>query len=544
MRGPDDGLPAFVGSHFLPGHVYTFVGAGGKSTGMRKVAGYLRRAGLRVRMSTTTRVGIDEFSAYPAAVVRTDGGLASCLASREPVLLIAGGIDEQQERHTGIAASLIEGASIPGDLVLLVEGDGSRRLPIKAPTDREPVITANSAAVFALMGARAFEETIDAACCYNPEGVLALLGAAGGVFDVPTLLRLAVDARGCRKGVLPGMDYHLVVNQGDLVEKRNTAIRFIRQLRDIHGIMGTVLSWQEEKIYESTTGRPPPYPGDSAQPHAVQPRALIRGAGDLATGVALSLHHAGFQIVMTEIPEPTVIRRTVAFAQAVFQGSQTVEGVTARLSTAEGAEAVLREGRIAVVVDPQSEIRHAFAPDLLVDAILEKRNLGTTMEFAPIVIGLGPGFTAGVDVHAVIETMRGHELGKLIREGSALANTGMPGSIEGKTGERVLRAPVTGRVTLGKRIGDLVRQGETVMSVGGVPITAPFDGCLRGLIHEGIIAARGLKIGDIDPRGESRYCSLVSDKARALGRAVLEAAVILGKDRGVLRLAWKRGPGA
>jgi xanthine dehydrogenase accessory factor len=274
------------------------------------------------------------------------------------------------------------------------------------------------------------------------------------------------------------------------------------------------------------------------------PRALIRGAGDLATGVALSLHHAGFQIVMTEVPEPTVIRRTVAFAEAVFQGSQTVEGVTARLSTAEGAAAVLRAGRIAVVVDPQSEIRHAFAPDLLVDAILEKRNLGTTVEFAPIVIGLGPGFTAGVDVHAVIETMRGHELGRLIREGSALANTGMPGSIDGKTGERVLRAPVTGLVTLAKSIGDLVRQGETVMSVAGVPIIAPFDGCIRGLMHEGIVAARGLKIGDIDPRGESRYCFLVSDKARALGRAVLEAAVILGKERGVLRPAWKRGPRA
>jgi probable selenium-dependent hydroxylase accessory protein YqeC len=254
MSGPDDGLPAFVAQHFRAGHVYTFVGAGGKSTGMRTVAAHLRGAGLRVRMSTTTRVAVDEFSAYPAALARTETALAACLASREPLLLIAGGIDEEQRKHTGIAVSLIEGARVPADLVLLVEGDGARRLPIKAPTEREPVIPANSAAVFALMGASAFEETIGAACCYNSEGVLALLGAAGGVFDVPTLLRLAVDARGCRKGVQPGMFYHLVVNQGDLAEKRNTAVRFIRELHDVHGITGTVLSWREEKIYETTEG--------------------------------------------------------------------------------------------------------------------------------------------------------------------------------------------------------------------------------------------------------------------------------------------------
>jgi xanthine dehydrogenase accessory factor len=274
------------------------------------------------------------------------------------------------------------------------------------------------------------------------------------------------------------------------------------------------------------------------------PRALIRGAGDIATGVALSLHHAGFSIIMTEIGEPTVIRRTVAFAEAVFLGSQTVEGVTAELATAEGAAAVLRAGRVAVIVDPLAEVRVGFAPDVIVDAILEKRNLGTRREHAPIVIGMGPGFTAGEDVHAVIETMRGHELGRLIREGSALANTGLPGSIGGRTGDRVLRAPVPGRVSLAKRIGDLVVRGETLMSVEGVPVSAPFDGCLRGLIHEGIRVPQGLKIGDIDPRGESRYCSMVSDKARALGRAVLEAVLVLGTERGVLHPAWKRGPGA
>jgi xanthine dehydrogenase accessory factor len=266
------------------------------------------------------------------------------------------------------------------------------------------------------------------------------------------------------------------------------------------------------------------------------PRVLIRGAGDLATGVALCLHNAGFQVVMTEIAEPTAIRRTVSFAEAVFEGSQTVEGVTAERAVPDGIAAVLNEGRVAVVVDPAAEVRAGFSPDIVVDAILEKRNLGTTMQLAPIVIALGPGFIAGVDAHAVIETMRGHELGRIITEGSTLANTGVPGSIEGRAGERVLRAPVEGRVALEKRIGDLVRAGETVMSVDGVAVVAPFDGCLRGLIHQGIRVTAGLKIGDIDPRGETRYCFLVSDKARALGRAVLEAALILGGERGLLKI--------
>jgi xanthine dehydrogenase accessory factor len=275
---------------------------------------------------------------------------------------------------------------------------------------------------------------------------------------------------------------------------------------------------------------------------AEPPRALIRGAGDLATGVALSLHNAGFQVVMTEIAQPTVIRRTVAFAEAVYEGSQTVEGVRAERASPDGLEEVLTRGMVAVVVDPAAEVRAELSPDVVVDAILEKRNLGTTVSFAPIVIALGPGFVAGVDVHAVIETMRGHELGRIIIQGSALANTGVPGSIGGKTGERVLRAAVGGPVALRKSIGDLVRAGETVMSVGGTTVVAPFDGCLRGLIHEGIHVAAGLKIGDIDPRGETRYCFMVSDKARALGRAVLEAVLVRGRESG--RLAIRKMPGA
>ncbi len=271
-------------------------------------------------------------------------------------------------------------------------------------------------------------------------------------------------------------------------------------------------------------------------------KALIRGAGDCATGVALSLHHAGFAIVMTEQPEPTAIRRTVSFAEAVFQGSQTVEGAVAELAKGEGVEAVLSQGRIAVVVDPESEIRRSFAPDVLVDAILAKKNLGTARSFAPVVIGLGPGFSAGVDVDAVIETMRGHELGRILYEGSAQPDTGIPGEIEGRTSERILKAPGAGRVRLLKRIGDLVREGETVMTVGSVPVAAPLDGCVRGLIHEGLSVTEGLKIGDIDPRGQDSYVATISDKARTLGRAALEAAIVLGMNRGIFSLERKPIP--
>jgi probable selenium-dependent hydroxylase accessory protein YqeC len=251
---PGPGLAAFTARHFPPGRLYTFVGAGGKSSGMRAVAACLRRTGLRVRLSTTTRIGLEEFSAYPAVAARTAGALAGCMAGSEPLLLIAGDIDERHGKYGGVAAALLETAVIPPDTVVLVEGDGSRRLPLKAPTDREPVIPVNSSGVFALMGAGAFGETIDAAWCYNHEGVLAILGRADGVFDVPALLALAADARACRKGVLPGMSYHLVVNQGDRGEKRPMARELLARLAAQHGITGTLLSWQEETVYETTTG--------------------------------------------------------------------------------------------------------------------------------------------------------------------------------------------------------------------------------------------------------------------------------------------------
>ena len=249
MRDPAEAYAEFISRYFSPGRVYTLVGAGGKSTGMRKIAGFLSGRGIRVRLTTTTRIGVEEFSAYPVVTARNDEELLRCVTADEPCLVISGGVEG--EKHVGPGPDRIERLAIPDDLVFLIEGDGSRRMPIKAPTAREPVIPANTSTVFALMGARAFDERVDAGQCYNPEGVAALLGGAHAVFDAPALVRLAADARGCRKGVLAGMGFHLIVNQGDLELKQETARTFLRALRRAHGIAGTLLSWTEEKAYET-----------------------------------------------------------------------------------------------------------------------------------------------------------------------------------------------------------------------------------------------------------------------------------------------------
>ena len=266
------------------------------------------------------------------------------------------------------------------------------------------------------------------------------------------------------------------------------------------------------------------------------PLVLIRGAGDLATGVALAFRACGFGVLMTEIPTPTAIRRTVSFANAVFVGSQTVEGVRGLRAEPSTWAAIVAGGDVAVLVAPGPDVPAGASPLVVIDAIMAKRNLGTRPRDGAVVVALGPGFTAPTDVDAVIETARGHELGRIIRDGRASDDTGMPGGIEGKAGERVLRAPVDGVVEHVRAIGDIVAAGETVMRVGGRDVAAPFAGCLRGQIAAGLSVPRGLKIGDVDPRGEPSYAHLVSDKARAVGRAALEAALSLGRERGLLRI--------
>ena len=256
-------------------------------------------------------------------------------------------------------------------------------------------------------------------------------------------------------------------------------------------------------------------------------RVVIRGAGDLASGVALRLWRAGMDVVLLDVEKPTAIRRTVAFSEAIVHGEQTVEDVTARLATAETAEETLAAGMIPVLVDPEGRSIPTLRPDALVDAILAKRNLGTEITDAPVVIGVGPGFPAGVDCHAVGEPKRGHTLGRVIREGSAIPNTGIPGLIGGFAGERVLRAPAAGLFHPLRDIGDAVPGGEILATVEGKPIIATLTGTLRGILPEGTEVSPGMKAGDIDPRCQRSHCFTASDKALAVGGGVLEAILAL-----------------
>ena len=292
---------------------------------------------------------------------------------------------------------------------------------------------------------------------------------------------------------------------------------------------------------------------------------ICRGAGDLATGIIHRLHRAGHQVIALETDYPAAIRRQVSFCEAVYDGSAAVEGVTARLVPAladaetdtetysgindtpaahivsekwdsSAIEAVLEAGEVPLLIDPKGESIALLKPDVVVDAIIAKKNLGTTINMAPLVIGVGPGFTAGQDVHLVIESMRGHNLARIITDGMAQPNTGVPGNIAGFTSERVIHAPAAGYIHDVRKIGDIVQKGDEIARIYPdkesydnalseyVPVNATITGIIRGLIREGYYFRKGFKIADIDPReSELTNCFTISDKARSIAGSVLEA---------------------
>ena len=266
---------------------------------------------------------------------------------------------------------------------------------------------------------------------------------------------------------------------------------------------------------------------------------ICRGGGDLATGIVHRLFRAGFPVLVLETDSPAAIRRQVSFSEAVYDGTATVEGVTAeRIASADRAavDHVLEAGRVPLLVDPEGSSIPLLKPDIVVDAIIAKKNLGTAKEMAPLVIGVGPGFTAGEDVDLVVESMRGHNLARIFTTGSALPNTGIPGNIGGFTKERVLHAEAAGYMKNIRKIGDIVEKGEEIariyekMTKDGtcsgsyVSVEASISGIIRGLIREGYHFQKGFKIADIDPReSELANCFTISDKARNIGGSVLEA---------------------
>ena len=265
---------------------------------------------------------------------------------------------------------------------------------------------------------------------------------------------------------------------------------------------------------------------------------LIRGGGDIATGVALRLHRVGLGVVITELPQPLVVRRMASFAEAVYRDEYVVEGVTARRVVELGeAYRTLDEGDIPVMVDPECRTlqqlqstphasqftHHVSRFTVLVDGRMTKQSPELGKEAASLVVGLGPGFVAGENCHAVVETNRGHFMGRVIWRGSAEVDTGIPEGINEHAAERALRAPAEGVLETFVEIGDHLEPGQSVAEVDGQKVLAPFSGMLRGLLHPGLVVRRGLKIGDLDPRDDPRYCTLVSDKSLAVGGGVLEA---------------------
>lgn len=261
---------------------------------------------------------------------------------------------------------------------------------------------------------------------------------------------------------------------------------------------------------------------------------LVKGAGDLATGTAVRLYRAGFQVVMTEVDKPTAVRRTVAFCQCMYDGVTQVEGITARRADGvQEVQALLEAGEVPVVCDPAADILRQLPFGAVVDAILAKQNLGTAITDAPVVLALGPGFTAGVDCHGVVETQRGHDLGRLIVEGSAAPNTGVPGDVGGYTIERLIRAPADDAFEPLAHIGEQVRKGQPVAQVAGAQVCAQIDGVVRGMLPAGLWVTAGMKAGDIDPRCKREHCFTVSDKARAIAGGVLEGLLYFGRSKGL-----------
>lgn len=262
---------------------------------------------------------------------------------------------------------------------------------------------------------------------------------------------------------------------------------------------------------------------------------VIRSGGDIASGVIQRLYNVGFKIIILEIANPSSIRREVCYGEAVYRKEMTIEGITSKLvGNLEEAYIELEKGIIPVLIDEKGENIEKIFPFALIDGILAKKNLGTTINMAPITIGIGPGFYAGKDVDAVIETKRGHTLGKVIYEGEAIKNTGIPGNIAGVTKERVIHSEYEGVITNICKIGDSVKKGDIIARINEKNVYATIDGILRGIIKEGYYVTKGFKIADIDPRkSEYENCFTISDKARSVGGGTLEALLKLMKDKNI-----------
>ncbi|MDD3254150.1 MAG: selenium-dependent molybdenum cofactor biosynthesis protein YqeB [Lachnospiraceae bacterium] len=518
----------FSGKEKLP-RIISFVGAGGKTTTMYQLAGELAARGSRVLITTTTHIRVPETGRTAQIAQVSELGPEHwqgerLLTAGRPVpdasgvqgtqkLTMPEGLDQEAQ-----LARLLEFVD-----VILIEADGAKEHPLKVPEEGEPVIVPQTGLVVACVGLSVVGQTFGKGCFRFEQTGAWLMRKAEDPVAPEDVALILMDGRGAHKQV-QGRAYRIVLNQADgEADLRNaeailrllpltmqkhcavTAYGMQTQEREramiVRREMWQITCWTE-------TGK----------------RVLIKGAGDLASGIALRLHRCGCQIVMTELAVPTTVRRTVAFSPAVYEGISQVEDVTGICcDSLKVVEETLKQQKIAVVVDEKAEIIAKWKPDVVVDAILAKRNLGTRITDARMVIGVGPGFTAGVDCHCVVETKRGHYLGRCIWEGSAIENTGVPGEIGGYGIERLIRSTGEGtfRGTVG--IGEQVEAGALVGYAGDAPVYAQIAGAVRGILQDGVSVYAGMKAGDVDPRCAVEHCFTVSDKATAIGGGVLEA---------------------
>ena len=520
--------------------VISIVGAGGKTSTMYDLAEELAAKGARVLITTSTHIAKPEQYRTEVIAKLADldaGSYAGALRNPRGFILAAGKQAEGPDHAWKLA--------MPEDLgeervmkrllsqfdVILIEADGAKRLPLKVPSDTEPVLIPQTGLIIACVGLTAGGKHFGDSCFRFVSHGGWLHKEAQDVIGAEDMTLLLMDERGSRKGV-DGRYYRILLNQADTKTEQKLSEKVASMLPGNlqSGCARTTRKRRRNAMIDTETTDAVMTNTETKQRRTGMTdgmgRVLIKGSGDLASGIALRLHRAGFRILMTDIAVPTTVRRTVAFSPAVYQGHMQVEDVTGVLcDSVKVAEQEIQNGNIAIMVDETARCIHEFHPDVVVDAILAKRNLGTKITDAPFVVGVGPGFTAGEDCHCVVETKRGHYLGRCIWKGSAIPNTGIPGMIGGYGLERLIKAPAAGVFKGAVEIGAVVKKNDVVGYVDQTPVLAQIDGVVRGLLQNGVEVTAGMKSGDVDPRCDVAHCFTVSDKASSIGGGVLEAVL-------------------
>ncbi|HUX37505.1 MAG TPA: selenium-dependent molybdenum cofactor biosynthesis protein YqeB [Rectinemataceae bacterium] len=497
--------------------VVSFVGAGGKTEAIFALAGEARRRGLAVIVTTTTAMRDPRLELGRRLDLFLEelpkGPLPKATASFLSLLPGEG------SKLRGVKAEELPTLRSLCDLIL-VEADGSRGLPIKAPAAHEPVIPPSSDCVVACLGLDAFGLPADDSRVHRLDEFLACTGLEKGrPIDEAAIARLAAQPAGSFKGSPPASRRALLLCKADCFPPAMVA--------------GLAASLSSALLGRGAHDRSLDLVAALGLGGA-RTFVLLRGAGDLASGVIVRLRRAGFLVGALEGEAPSAIRRSVSFSEAVYAGRIVVEGLAARrVADAEEFYRLLLAGEeIPILVDPEGSAIPALGPSVLVDAIMAKKNLGTRIAMAPLVIALGPGFVAGRDVHAVVETNRGHELARVLWEGQAEADTGLPGEIGGASGDRVLHAEVEGWLKPLEVIGAQVSKNQVIAYIESnkehFNVYSKLDGILRGILPDGYPVTRGFKIADVDPRARPEHCHRVSDKSRAIGGGVLEAILAGG----------------